>query len=261
MEELKKLLTPYQFYFETALYKKITFEEAGYLSIDLFVSNMLNGTINASSITLEGDTTYLIEFKNSYFFSQNFYEVWLTCKRTDSRNIVFYIYRQKDCLIKIGQFPSYADLQKIDKAFQKELSQEDRNNYSKAIGLFSHGANIGAYSYLRRIFENIIWKCYTSNIQSVKMIEDDFRKLNMSDKINTLKDFLPQPITKFKMLYGIISKGIHELSEDECGKYFSPLKTVIDLAIKENIKIKQEIKDKENLERELQKITSELSGN
>jgi hypothetical protein len=259
-------INPATFYFEVGLYKKIYPKESGYDNTTSLLSSLYSNDILGYNFNLSSETTFRTidrpptMFGNLYL--NGIHRIDVICKRDENYKLVFYVEKTDDFIQKVGQLPSYADLQKIDKDFEKELSSDDKNNYAKAIGLFSYNVNIGAYSYLRRIFENIIYNCYITNKNEIKnLLEEDFRRLNMSEKIFTLKDFLPQSITKFKIMYGIVSKGIHELSEDECSKYFIPLKTVIDLAIKENIKIKQEISDKKELENELQKIALELSNN
>jgi hypothetical protein len=171
------------------------------------------------------------------------------------------VYKTKTTLEKIGQLPSYADLQKIDKDFEKELSKEDKINYNKAIGLFSHGANIGAYAYLRRIFENMIITAFDENFAEINITHDEFTKLRMDEKISTIKKYLPESLVEFKSFYGIVSKGIHELSEEDCGKYFGILKSVIDMCIKENIGKKQEIQRKVDLRKMVANAELELSKN
>ncbi len=42
-----------------------------------------------------------------------------------------------------------------------------------------------------------------------------------------LECYLPEVLTKNTTIYGILSKGIHELSEEECRKYFPVVKECI----------------------------------
>lgn len=42
-----------------------------------------------------------------------------------------------------------------------------------------------------------------------------------------LEGYLPEVLIKNTTIYGILSKGIHELSEEECVKYFPVVKECI----------------------------------
>jgi hypothetical protein len=79
----------------------------------------------------------------------------------------------------------------------------------------------------------------------------------MDEKIELLKDYLPEFQVNNK-IYSILSKGIHELSEDECLKHFTPVKIGIELILDEKLeKLAKKVKIKE-AEKSLSKIHSEL---
>ena len=72
----------------------------------------------------------------------------------------------------------------------------------------------------------------------------------MDTKIEAVKDkFDPRVRNLLKNLYGILSKGIHELDEEECKEYYQYLKTIIDMQL-----------EYMNTEREKEKQTKELEG-
>jgi hypothetical protein len=62
-------------------------------------------------------------------------------------------------LMKIGQYPSLADmaLPKFQ-AYRKILGTNRAKELRLAIGLGAHGVGIGAFVYLRRIFEAVLEK-------------------------------------------------------------------------------------------------------
>ena len=97
--------------------------------------------------------------------------------------------------MKIGQYPSIADMTfpELD-AYKHVISKQDRKELGTAIGLFASGIGAGSYVYLRRILERLIYQA----------------KATAGDSID-----------------GILSKGIHELSEEECKKYFPVVKECI----------------------------------
>lgn len=82
-----------------------------------------------------------------------------------------------------------------------------------------------------------------------------FARLKFDKKIETLKDYLPEALVKNKAIYGIVSKGIHELSEEECLDMFQPLLIGIELILDEVLAQKE----KEKREKELQSFISKKS--
>lgn len=147
-------------------------------------------------------------------------------------------YRDFNSLIKIGQYPSKAELDfgSLDPVFSKELDKELRHELGKAIGLRAHGIGIGSFVYLRRIFERLINEAHQKAIQMEAWDEptrDSFKTGRISDRINLLKDYLPNRLVRNSALYGILSKGVHELSETECLQYFDLVKNAILMILKQ----------------------------
>lgn len=79
------------------------------------------------------------------------------CTRKESHKLRFYFLMQDVQLTKIGQFPSYADLAEGEtRAFRKVLGNDCTRELNTAIGLAAHGVGVGAFVYLRRIFESLV---------------------------------------------------------------------------------------------------------
>ncbi len=80
----------------------------------------------------------------------------------------------------------------------------------------------------------------------------------MAERIKMLEGYLPEVLIKNTIIYGILSKGIHELSEEECRKYFPVVKECIYqiLGMWENIRKKQA--DEAALSKALSAITSSI---
>lgn len=148
---------------------------------------------------------------------------------------------------KIGQNPSMLTVKGFDfDKYRKFLEKIDAyNDYKKADLSFADHFYAGAYTYLRRIFEKLI-KYYLGDAQ----LEDD----HMDTKIDKVKDnFDPRINSYLKPLYGVLSKGIHELSEEESKNYYEYLKAIIDMQLEyiktENDKDEQSQKLGVNLSR------------
>jgi hypothetical protein len=128
-------------------------------------------------------------------------------------------------LEKIGQYPSLADIANDQsQVYRQVLEQADAAELYKAIGLAAHGVGVGSFVYLRRVFERLITHRFTEFKDSEGWSDDDFAGKRMEDKIDLLKDHLPEFLIRNRKLYAILSKGIHELSEQECLDAFEFLK-------------------------------------
>lgn len=132
-----------------------------------------------------------------------------------------------DRLIKIGQFPSMADISFGElKEIDKGLESLDRKELGKALGLFAHDAASGAFVYLRRVFERMIKRAHERLAERGGLIKD-FDMKRMDEKIEALKGELPERVVKNRRVFSVLSQGIHELSDEQCKAMFPLVKAVI----------------------------------
>ena len=137
---------------------------------------------------------------------------------------------------KIGQHPSFADLHLAEvKKYAGVLSKARLGEFSRAIGLASHDVGIGAYVYLRRTFESLIEEARDLAQKSVNWDDDQYQRARMSEKIVLLKDHLPTFLVEHPQVYALLSKGVHELSEQECLAHFDTLRVGIELMLDEKL--------------------------
>ena len=129
-------------------------------------------------------------------------------------------------MMKIGQYPSVADMTfpELD-AYKHVISKEDRKELGTAIGLFASGVGAGSYVYLRRILERLVFQAKATAGDEVN--DEEFEQAKVAERIKLLQGYLPEILIKNTIIYGILSKGIHELSEEECRKYFPVVKECI----------------------------------
>lgn len=161
--------------------------------------------------------------------------VELYCTRDSEHKMIFMFYATLNTLSKIGQQPSLADVTMPEiKKYQKVLAG-DYKEFSRAIGLTTHGVGIGAFVYLRRIFENLIEEAHKIEALRADWAEEAYASARMADKITILKAQLPPFLVNNKSLYSILSKGIHELSEEECLKVFPAIKASIELILDQKL--------------------------
>lgn len=154
------------------------------------------------------------------------------CAMDESHHLDFVVLTDNNRFTKIGQYPSVADLSfpELD-GYKKVLSAEERKNMGRAIGLFASGIGIGSYVYLRRVLERLLMKAKED--AGDKIDEQQFREARIKEKISLLKDYLPPMLTDNPAIYGILSKGIHELTEEECLAYFPVVKDCIYMILDE----------------------------
>lgn len=189
------------------------------------------------------------------------------CSRDDSHQLTFVLFIDKFTIQKIGQYPSYADID-IPQAdiYRKELGRKYYNELKRAIGLYSCNVGIGSYVYLRRIIEKLILDALQEAVKEGVVTREEFEidenkhQRRVEDKIKLLSEYLPKPLVENKAVYGVISKGIHELDEDECIKYFPVIEQLIKICLDESIAKKRKKSDEEELKKKLVAITTEIKG-
>lgn len=163
----------------------------------------------------------------------------------------------KYCLVleKVGQEPSMADLQMFDiEKYRKVLSDDSFRDFSMALGLYASGVGCGSLLYLRRIYETLIKNAQDKCSKLPEWNEEEYNKRRFNEKIEYLESLgekiIPDDLSDVKdKIYGWLSKGVHELSEQASKELFPSLKYSIELILDEQIAQKE----KEDKLKELKK--------
>lgn len=183
--------------------------------------------------------------------------IQIQCTRNRNHKPLFYFEAKDQTIQKIGQLPSIAELNLFDvKKYSKVLDIKYFREFTKAIGLSAHGVGVGSFVYLRRIFELLIEEAHSRAVSSELWDEKVYEKSRMGERIELLKDELPEFLVENKAMYSILSKGIHELSEEECLTAFPILKVGIEIILD----VKLEAAKKEKKLAEAKKAIAALSG-
>lgn len=160
---------------------------------------------------------------------------------------------------KIGQYPSVADLTFPElKEYRKVISKDDEKELKRAVGLFASGIGVGSFVYLRRIFERILLTASKHAIGEGKFNEEEFEKARVEEKIKMLADYLPKSLVSNSVFYGIVSKGIHELSENDCLEFFPVLQSFIMMILRQWEKIRKDAEEERKLAASLNNIASRV---
>lgn len=178
------------------------------------------------------------------------------CTMDEKHHLDYAVLTTNNSIMKIGQYPSVADLTfpELD-TYKKVMSKEDRKEFGRAIGLYASGIGAGSYVYLRRILERLL-------SQAKKNVGDEidteaFDKAHVGEKITMLSSHLPSMLTDNAVVYGILSKGIHELTEEECITYFPVLKDCLYMILDQW----EDMRKREEKEKEISAALSKIATN
>ena len=181
------------------------------------------------------------------------------CTMDESHHLDFVVIADQNRMIKIGQYPSVADLDFPElKEYKKVLSEEDMKEMKRAIGLNAQGIGVGSYVYLRRIVERLIYKAQDIAIADGTVKQENIEKLRVVDRIKELKGYLPDMFTSNPTIYGIVSKGIHELSEEECLQFFPVLRDSIFMILEKWEEESRKTENEKKLAASISKIASTI---
>lgn len=184
------------------------------------------------------------------------YSLTYRCTRDRSHTIIFDLITTDSQIIKVGQYPSVADMTIPEIKKYRSILGKQYRDYSKAVGLFANGIGIGSYVYLRRIIENLVYDKFSQAARELSISVEEFSKLHFDEKIETLNAYLPDLLVSNKNLYGIVSKGIHELSEEECLSMFPCIRTGIELILNDILAEKEKAKKA----KEFEKFVADTAG-
>lgn len=192
-----------------------------------------------------------------YMLRERSFCTTLQCTRDEKHRLLVYFYIQGPWFRKIGQFPSLADL---------ELNAENFGQYGKvlgkrakelrtAIGLHAHGVGVGAFVYLRRIFEVLIGQAETEARNEPGWDEQAYAGKRMDERIASLGEaHLPKYIVESRGLYGILSVGVHELDEEECNRRFPVILSSIRIILNDAVRKREEAQERKKIAIELEKL-------
>jgi len=184
------------------------------------------------------------------------YVLEYSCGRKADHKLRFWLYLHDQAITKIGQYPSHADLSNPElKKYRSILGAENAGNLHRAIGLASHGVGIGSYVYLRRIFEQLL-DAHRREYEAASGTIDGYDGMKVDQRIDALRDNLPEALVKNRTIYGVLSKGIHELSEELCLAIFPVLRDGLVLILEQDRVKRAERERAAQLEKQIAKAAS-----
>jgi hypothetical protein len=165
-----------------------------------------------------------------------------SCKSFERRFFI-YVNEKVDKMYKVGQHPEWEI--KMDKRLEKILGSHSKT-YKNGLVCESQGYGIGAFSYYRRITEEIIDKLLNSltdllepsQIERYNVALEKTKKTTVtSDKIDLVKDLLPQSLrpsgmNPLSILHSELSKGLHGQSDESCLESAGNIKKILIYLVK-----------------------------
>ncbi|MEZ0316463.1 MAG: hypothetical protein ACAH10_06185 [Methylophilaceae bacterium] len=161
------------------------------------------------------------------FWLQKKFSKELSCKRAEHK-VTFHFQIEDDKLLKVGQYPSIAEINFGDALeFAKALGNERAWELNKAIELASGGSGLGAYIYLKKVFESLLADAHQKAILNKTWDDALYPSAAVADKVKLLAKYLPSFLIEHQEHYSILDRSLHELSDKECLNNFNALKTAI----------------------------------
>lgn len=198
-----------------------------------------------------------------YDFGRKYEEI-IPIKFTCARNAthlahVQILLRRGFGIIKVGQYPSLADvaMRELD-SYAKLLGNDRLRELKRGIGLRAHGIGIGSIVYLRRVLEFIVERAETEYVAANGAF--DSKAFRMQDKIKFLQDFLPSFIVDNRKLYGVLSDGVHNRSDEDCNALFAPCYAGILIALAQLEAKRAESERAANAKTELERVATLIAG-
>ena len=231
--KLPALPSAKDFCLSVPLYERFEYDDEknnGFFEVEQF-----EGTLDFHCLECRQHSVFTVR-KNNYstncYYTNYIFSLQFACSRNASHRALFLFRAHKGIIEKIGQFPSLADLALPDLRKYRPILGETRfKELTRAIGLTTHGVGVGAFVYLRRIFESLIEQAHQSAVSDQGWDEDTFVRARMDEKIGMLKEHLPKFLVENRSLYGILSVGVHTLSEEDCLAAFPAVRLAIELIL------------------------------
>ena len=253
--------------FQRGLYASIDLEKKGGVEANRMLAKGNIGTTDCYCTTCKKETPFIVQpmpvansggglrHGDALYQPPSIFGVRAICQR-DLNTYVFSLYSVSGKLFKIGQYPSTAEISLGElRGIDRGLQQEGRAELGKALGLFAHDSALGAFVYLRRVFERMINRAYDRQSQSDKPIAN-FSGLKMEQKIAALKDELPDKVVQNSAVFSVLSLGIHDLTDEKCQTIFPLMKAIIFQMLEQEEHKRRKVKGEQATDSALQALLS-----
>lgn len=161
-------------------------------------------------------------------------------------------------LVKVGQYPSLTDFQLGDLTeFEDGMSKQQRREFVRATNSAAHGFNVAACVYFRRVFESVLMEARDEYMAQHGLTEwQEFKDARTDERIRLLREHLPRFMSEHPQLYGVLSLGVHELTEEQCAAELPMLRKAIELIMRDRVTAARQNRERE----EVSKLVAQAVG-
>ena len=241
---------------EMKLYKKFTISE------EIIKDYNLTHKVNCNSCGKLSNVSFYLEEIHSTDNDCNIYLLKGICNSCNKYMYVLFRNKLNEFEV-IGVYPNrlkkkYKEINKYKKTHGNIMGDLAKALQSEEQGFYS-----ATMLYLRRALEKLVMGKYEkhkndlNDEQKNAFVETSSK---MKSKIKALEDYLPQIVVEQKSnIYGILSKGVHELSEEECQKHYNVMKKCILYILEEDKKKLETKKVGKQIRDSVSNVATELS--
>ena len=199
-----------------------------------------NGVRTFRYVVASDESQRLYNDEHSYFY------VVYRCSNCQKTTKVFFLaarvyqhQRPHGGCYKFGEYPPYGPPIPSNLI---ELIGSESDTFMKGYNCEVQGFGIGAFAYYRRVVENQKNRILREIISVSEKIEvpgekidtlrEAIRETRFSNALKMVKDVIPESLyveehNPMRLLYRALSKGVHELSDEECLQLASSIRVVL----------------------------------
>ncbi|MHB1314271.1 MAG: hypothetical protein ACYCX2_02150 [Christensenellales bacterium] len=181
---------------------------------------------------------------NNQGLIQIFTDLKFFCTYNPKHVLRFCFVTDGNYIVKIGQYPKIADIKYPNKNKYDKLLGSYAIEYKTSLQVASSGVGIGAFVYLRRVFEFLIDETHKKLTDKPDWDEDAYKKQSLKNKIKMCEKLIqifPDEVKQHKTkIYKVLSLGIHEQDEYECLEIYPILKYIIERILDDKLREKED---------------------
>lgn len=174
----------------------------------------------------------------SGFWKQTIFSKQLACARAGHK-ATFYFQVEEGKLLKVGQYPSIADIhygEMLD--YASALGQLRVREMNNAIELAAEGKGLAAIGYLKRIIDSLLDDICQHSPQLDKNLYDEAAYPQKLSLINShAAGVIPEFLLKNPEFYAVLDTDPATLSEEQCMQQFEQLKLTAFFLMDQNVAV------------------------
>ena len=163
----------------------------------------------------------------SSFWLQTRFSKELACTRAGHK-VIFHFQVEEQQLLKVGQYPSIAAIHYGELLhYADALGEQGLHDLHHADALSANSNSLGAYIYLRKLFETQLQMAYVQAQARPGWQAPGYADASIAAKVALLAQHLPAYLVQHPALYALLDLPVTELTEATCHRHYEALKTAV----------------------------------